>query len=380
MTALQPFDRHPAAGGALEASAGRMTTQASRAIDAEQVTMHAFAPAVQNWDGIAAPELRAAPEPVRQQAYDISGSLSWAATALRYWASQVAAFNSRVEQIRANLSAAKTEIFSATGADGKPLPMGTMLDAAEAVDAVARKDWQVAYTFYVISGERTATGMFRDGPTPANVAAASAIGLLPAGAGWNPLHPMWQAFKGMAVPPGDYGPLGPYPWYGGRIAFAGGLGLDFYRNFKEQRWANSRPWRIGGTGPYAAPAPGSLLSRAAQGLRAGGLTAGFLSSLSERLKNSSLPEAAAGSGAQTATSARCATKAAGFAASRTPPPVTPHSAAIKAVGVAGASAAGAIVCSPIAKPIGDLAENSVEGIIDLPGNIMDSFESLSRIP
>lgn len=367
--ALAPFDRHPADAGALTQSADRLAKQASRAIDANRVTLLAFLPATHNWDGIAAPELRTAPRPVRQRAYEISDSLAWSAAALRYWAAQVTAFNSRVDQITRDLLVAKTQIFSATDTAGEPMPLSGMLEAAQAVDAVAKRDWHEAYQTYIADGGQAASRMLDDGPTPANVAVARHVGLIPPGGLWNPIHQMWKAFKGNVVPPGDWGPLGHWPWAVGRGAAAGGAGLTLFRHLRERKWAAEKPWRIPGTGPYAAPSPGSLIDRAAKAFKGIGTAAGVLDSVTKRKQaGASTAEAVAGAAAENTTTTGCATAGArAGAAAPIPHPVG------KGLAAAGGGLVGGAVCSPVGKAVGDGAENTLE-------QITDGFKSLVRPP
>jgi hypothetical protein len=204
---LQPFDRHPADAGALSNSAQSLAEQAAQAIDTSQVTVGAFAPAPLNWEGMAAPELRAAPQPVRQTALAISESLSWASVAVQYWSMKVRAFNDRVEEIRAGLATGRSRISAATDPSGDPISNADKANALQVLEAEARKLWWLAYNADIVAGAQTAAGMLRDGPTSINVAAAVMVGLLPFGQPWNPLGPISRTFQTAGFSPFDI----PFP-------------------------------------------------------------------------------------------------------------------------------------------------------------------------
>ena len=195
---LQPFDTHHANVGALEQSSAHLAKQAARAIDVNRLSLLAFLPAVDNWDGIAASELRAAPQPVRKRALELSESLSWASTTVRFWATQVTIFNNRVKQVRADLAAAKGGVHEAADAADDPPPAAELAGALEAVENAARQEWWAAYDAHIDQGGRTVASMLDDGATPSNVAQARAVGLLPSSGGWNPLMPIVGGYQGLA--------------------------------------------------------------------------------------------------------------------------------------------------------------------------------------
>src|SRR5262245_30254502 len=117
---LAPFDHHDASPGQIDSQADALERLATRAIDLKAVTDSAFQPATANWDGICAPELRAAPEPVRTKAHDTSGSLAWAAVPLRYWAARITAFNGEVDRIKGDFDTKVANHFGLHGSDGHP--------------------------------------------------------------------------------------------------------------------------------------------------------------------------------------------------------------------------------------------------------------------
>ena len=93
---MEPFDRHSADPEVLESTAAELTRLASRALDERETTQRAFDPAVDNWAGVAAPELRAAGEGALRPAFIASSAVAWASVPLRYWATKVSGFNAKV--------------------------------------------------------------------------------------------------------------------------------------------------------------------------------------------------------------------------------------------------------------------------------------------
>ncbi len=367
---MQPFDIHPANPGELSQQSAQLATQASEAIDESRLSLMAFMPAVSNWDGIAAPELRAAPKPIRQRAYAVSNALSWASTALDYWAAQITAFNGEVQQILLNLASANTRILSATLPNGKPVPLSTSLEAMQAVEAEAKKLWHKAYDQYIVGGGRTAAGMLDAGPTPANVAAAASVGLVPPGQPWNPLSQMWKAFKGNAIPPGG---LGNWPWALGRGAAAVGFGASALQYRYGYPWAEGgAARRVFGSGPRIGPRAWDLIGRAAKGAKIGGTAAGFLGSLNKRLHEGESPGgAAAGAAAETTTITGCAVTGGRLGAME---PI-PHPLA-KAGGALAGGIVGGVACSPVGDAVGDVTSKGVDALKDEGESILDGFKHL----
>jgi len=359
-SALQPFDRHPADAGALGSAADKLSDQAAQAIDASRLTFYAFMPAMANWEGIAAPELRAAPRPVRESAFQLSDSLAWAAVSIRYWAGRVAAFNREVDSLVDELLSAKVQIFAATQDNGDPVPMSTMLDAAAAVEAEAKKAWQQLYETYIRDGATTAAGMLANGPSAGNVAEASSVGLTPPGQPWNPLTQMRDAFRKNFLPPGEYGPLDPWLWGAGRFFTGVGYGASAFKYRYGIPWVKGGPQRRVFSGPRVHPRYWNLVDRAATAARRAGNITSFLDSLSRRLrKGQSTPEAVAGAAGEAATAAGCARAGAMV-------PV-PHPLGRIALGI-GAG----VACSPGGKLVGD-------GFAQAAENLVEGFEGLGRL-
>src|SRR5215475_3552702 len=110
---LQPFEHHDASPESIEDLVARFGALANKAIDLNVVSDAAFQPAVAHWDGVCAPELRAAPEPVRYKALSTSSDLAWSAVALQLWADRVRVFNQAVDDIQADLAEARHTHYGA---------------------------------------------------------------------------------------------------------------------------------------------------------------------------------------------------------------------------------------------------------------------------
>lgn len=161
---LAPFDRHPADPGAIEGAAGRLEGLAAETLDRQAVTERAFEPATASWHGVAAAELRTAPEPVRAAGLQAASRLRWGGVPLRHWAEQVRSFNSVVDGIVAALGASAAGGYGATGENGAP-PSPEAVDAArQEVEAAARREWMVAYERHIVDGRTEAAAMLRAGP------------------------------------------------------------------------------------------------------------------------------------------------------------------------------------------------------------------------
>ncbi|WP_436532171.1 hypothetical protein [Actinoplanes sp. HUAS TT8] len=176
---MTPFDRHAANTGEIEARAADFERLAGKALDLKTVTDKAFKPAEADWDGMCAEELRAAPEPLRRDAQESSAALAWAAAPLRYWEGRVKAFNTEVDRITGDLAGGAKDHYGAKGVDGKPPTDADVTEARLTAEAGARQKWWTAYNTDIVEGAGTAAGMFRDGPTEANLKAARDAGALP---------------------------------------------------------------------------------------------------------------------------------------------------------------------------------------------------------
>lgn len=195
---LAPFDKHPADPGALNSSAKSLADQAKTTVDVADQTLGAYAPAIANWSGIAAPEMAAAPTPMVNDAADMNLSLTWASVAVQYWAKQVESFNRKVDAILAALSATMNQPGRAAMDPG--MEQATRAAALE----VATRKWHEAYQTHIVAGGGTTVGMLRDGPTDQNLATAQQVGLVPAS---GPFAVMGRNLANQVLP--DFGnPLG----------------------------------------------------------------------------------------------------------------------------------------------------------------------------
>ena len=116
---MQPFDKHQANTGELEQCGASLLGTIGQSIANGHTTDGAYRPAIGNWTGMCAPEIAAAPGPFHQGAAQTRAALAWAAVVTRYWASQVTAFNARVDAIVSDLNAQGPH-YGATGSNGDP--------------------------------------------------------------------------------------------------------------------------------------------------------------------------------------------------------------------------------------------------------------------
>jgi hypothetical protein len=194
-------------------------------------------------------------------------------------------------------------------------------------------------------------------------AAGSAIGQVRADVmradapGWLPQ--IRDAFRGNVLPPGGYGPLGPFPWLAGRMAWATGAGATFLKHRYGYPWADDgRHWRVNGSGPRLHPQLRGPVDAAAKVGKVGGAGATFASALSRRLKEgSSVPKAAAGAAGETGSVLGCA--AAGARAGAAVP--IPHPVAKGAL-VVGGGVVGGAACSAPGKWVGDRVSDGVGAV------------------
>jgi hypothetical protein len=180
---VQPFDRHPARPELLRERAGRHGDQARMLIDVKSVTDAAFAPAVASWEGIAAAELRDAPEPVRDRAYLIASDLTWSEAAIRSWAAHVDTFNRRVDELRQELQRVPTQVeeFLATNfliglawVDQETIRQ----QKRDELVGDLRRRWSEAYECHIEDGAREVARMLREGPSWEHLEAARQLGAL----------------------------------------------------------------------------------------------------------------------------------------------------------------------------------------------------------
>lgn len=160
---LMPFEKHPADTGTMTASASTLEHKAAKCLDQKEITDKAYNPAVDSWDGICAPELRAAPKPIRDSAAAANKQLAWSAVPINYAVGKVKAFNAKIGGFEADSEKPDTD-------GGHP---------TQSNKSVAMAAYREAYETDIVDGFSEAAGMFKDGPTDENIALAKAAGAIP---------------------------------------------------------------------------------------------------------------------------------------------------------------------------------------------------------
>jgi hypothetical protein len=188
MRPTDPFDRHTASPTVLESRAGTLERLAAEAVDQQVVTDRAFDPAVASWDGLAAAELQAAPQPLRDQAKDVAVRVAWTAVPLRAWADHVSTFNRKVDDLldrRGRLPADRERRLRRQypDFDEQSEASRTLLRLSVHSEMLGEleREWRDAFRRHVEEGEQEVVSMFTRGPTVANLAVARELGALPAG-------------------------------------------------------------------------------------------------------------------------------------------------------------------------------------------------------
>ncbi|HLU45159.1 MAG TPA: hypothetical protein VKZ67_09105 [Natronosporangium sp.] len=171
---LAPFDKHPASPSELEELANRFTRLAERGIDQEAVTSQRARLAEANWDGLAAPELRAAPKAIRDQAQETTSALSWMSRPLAYWREQIQQFNSQVAELQEGLANARASNWGLTG----EFTNTELYVARMRFEREQRNRWWKAYRTYIEEGSATTASMMRNGPTEEHLRLLRDAGLL----------------------------------------------------------------------------------------------------------------------------------------------------------------------------------------------------------
>jgi hypothetical protein len=180
--ALMAYEKHPADTGTMTASATTLQQKANQCLDQQEITDQAYNPAVDSWEGICAPELRAAPKPLRDSAQAANTQLAWSAVPINYAVAKITAFNT---------VAAECQTLADT-ADPKPAEGAADVPASETNAGRASKRYYEAYDTHIIDGFAEAAKMFKDGPTSDNVALASAAGAIPNAPVFKVFGQMWH--------------------------------------------------------------------------------------------------------------------------------------------------------------------------------------------
>ena len=116
---MEPFDAHDAKLGELGTLVTQFRTLATQGYDLQALTARGFRPAVDNWSGIAAPELQAADDPLRRNADDTRARLAWAAVALQFFITKVTEFNESVADLDDSMTTARHHAFYVHADDGQ---------------------------------------------------------------------------------------------------------------------------------------------------------------------------------------------------------------------------------------------------------------------
>jgi hypothetical protein len=186
---IGPFERHPAVPESIDNRADTFVGLAEESGDHQIVTDRAFEPAVASWDGVAAPELQAAPVGVRQDAPDVAMQVAWAAVPLRIWADHVRSFNRRADELleAQGRLPSQVEQFIRERYPGADSDYPTVdLESERAwkhshLLSGLRQQWHQAHDHHIDEGEREVAAMLRHGPTLDGLALAKELGVLPAG-------------------------------------------------------------------------------------------------------------------------------------------------------------------------------------------------------
>jgi hypothetical protein len=226
---MQPFERHPARLGELETCGSQLLTQAANAIENGDLTRRAYQPAIDSWDGMGAPELAAARDPVQSDCEGASHALAWASVVAQYWAGQVRAFNSVVDSIDTSPD------YGASGVDGGP-PSDAQIATAR---AAAQQQWWDAYHMQILDGGDRAAAMLRDGPTQEHIAELREVGLLAGADGLLPA--VGHNIAGQYVPPVGGSWLDWALWGGGHTATLAVMGSELAM-LRYERWYRPH-WR-----------------------------------------------------------------------------------------------------------------------------------------
>lgn len=182
---MDPFDKHPAAPNALADRERHFTDLALAVVDTDALTHSAFDPAIASWEGIATAELRAAPQPARNQAYRVASELTWAATATRAWADHVQRFNTKVDGLRDERAGIPFEVerfLASTRWTSWPILDQDAIRARKRDELIhdLHRRWGEAFEEHIEGGSREVAGLFERGPTWENLARARRLRALPA--------------------------------------------------------------------------------------------------------------------------------------------------------------------------------------------------------
>ena len=172
MTALQPFDKHPASPGALAGTSGSLAGEAAAAQGLDSTTRQAYSPVTANWHGMGAPEAEQAGRRVSQDAEGVRAAVAQASVGVACWAGHVQDFNDEVDRIIADLVSALAAAGSGDRTDDE------VAAARQAARRQAEARWHQAYDTHIVTGRGEVQQVFTRGPDDALVLELFQAGLL----------------------------------------------------------------------------------------------------------------------------------------------------------------------------------------------------------
>jgi len=173
MTALQPFDRHPADPGALNQASSSLATQATGVLALDSTTRRTHAPVATNWHGMGNPEVQQAARMLSAEATHVSGGVAATVVALGSWAGSVRAFNNEVDRIRREVGTA------ATGAGTTGRTVEEIADIRQAARQKGQAEWHAAYDHHIVTGRAQFVKYLKKGPDKDEILRLFQAGLLP---------------------------------------------------------------------------------------------------------------------------------------------------------------------------------------------------------
>lgn len=174
MTALNPFDRHPADPTALAGYGSALAAQATLALTGlDPGTRRAYAPVTAHWRGIGQTEARQTGQLVSTEAGRVSDRVAAAAVATAYWGRCVRDFNAEVAGI------ADTVATAGTG----PTAAGRTVDELDLIRSAARREgqtrWYAAFEAHIVAGRAQVRRILTRGPDRQLILELFQAGLLP---------------------------------------------------------------------------------------------------------------------------------------------------------------------------------------------------------
>ena len=173
MTALEPFDKHPADAGTLRSTSTSLATDAEATLGLDGKTQRAYSVVPANWTGVGNAESQQAAQRVSADAKQVGGAVATAAVALAAWAEAVRRFNDEVDRIQRTVGAAGT---GAAAKDKTPEEIAQVKAAARRKGETA---WHTAYDTHIVDGRNQAVHLIKKGPTESELLRMFQAGLLP---------------------------------------------------------------------------------------------------------------------------------------------------------------------------------------------------------